>query len=538
MVSIAQNVEEENYHSSRQLIRDLMAQSMGAVEVPIPLLSSEDSAIRDMGKDGLERLLSRTVTAAATEDGNGNKLIAPDEVDAFLQRFNGNIRTGSMAERLKRCRTVEDVDNLITAMESGNLSVPHYGVDPSSGRIMETDDPVGISSSRNNDGEDIKSMVEKKKFEIVRDGVTVRQLAVLRDTIDHTTLLGTTQPTADTWFMDYRDVISDIMGRGEDPKPIIEYLARRSDRMPTQVVATIRGAVASGDNAAIQVAAPYLMAWHNENPSALARAFRDDGMTLTRMFSLANQLSTASTTQTGVRERTLKSFSFQTRGGEDKEEYHDRVVADHVDDSMLANLVALWGNNREIRKDFGTPGDFQDVEETSLSPFFLAALRDQFRGYLEDSGGDLAAATRMMESAISTIGVSRVGTVPSPLMPHCPEEYPGVAANRKSIAHALESMGKRWFYDGGEGDIPDGADYVGTFLLSDDITESMAEDLDFNSSRGIDHITAEDGKMIRCPSYVQVVNFSFGGLVHAMPIGRFFPSFDSGITLSETGGVS
>jgi hypothetical protein len=536
MVSIAQNVEEENYHSSRQLIRDLMAQTMGGMEVPIHLLSSEDSAIRDMGKDGLERLLSRMVSSMATVDGNGNPLISPAEGATFLKRFNGNIRTGILTDRLARCRTIDDIDDLVTAVESGKISVPHFAVNIPARKVVETDDLVDIFSSPGGQGEEIKPMVEKRKFEIARDGVTVRQLAVLRDTTDHTTLLGTTQPSADAWFQDYRDMISDAVGRGEDPKPIIGYLASRSDRVPSQVVATIRGAVASGDNAAIQVAAPYLMAWHNENPAALARAFRDDGMTLIRMFSLANQMSTASTTQSGVRDRTLKTFSSPTRGGEEERASHDRLLADHVDDSMLENLVDTWKNNRGIRKDFGKA---LEPSEESYSPFFFATLRDQFRGYLEDGGGDLLAATRMMESAMSTLGVSSVGTVPSPLMPHCPEEYPGVAANRESIAHALESSGRQWYDDAvAEGEIPDGADYVGTFLLSDDITESMAEDLDFNSNRGIDHITAEDGKMIRCPSYVQVVNFSFGGLVHAVPIGRFLPSFDSGITLSETGGVS
>jgi hypothetical protein len=518
-----------------------MAQTMGAVAVPIHLMSSDNDTIRDMGKDGLERLLSRTVTAAATEDGNGNRLISPQEVDAFLQRFNGNIRTGSMAERLERCRTVDDIDDLITAMEGGKLSVPQYQVDSLSGKIMETDDPVGISSSRNNDGEDIKSMVEKKKFEIVRDGVTVRQLALLRDTNDHTTLLGTTQPTADAWFMDYRDVISDAVSRGEDPKPIIEYLASRMDRVPSQVVATIRGAVASGDNAAIQVAAPYLMAWHNENPSALARAFRDDGVTLTRMFSLANQLSTASTTQAGVRERTLKTFSSPTRGGEEQQSAYDRVVAEHCSDGMLENMVATWKNNRGSEKDFGAALGNPDDSPETYSPFFLAMLRDQFRGYLDDSGGDLAAATRMMESTMSTFGVSRMGTVPSPLMPHCPEEYPGVAANRESIAHALESSRRQWYDDAvADGEIPDGTEYVGTFLLSDDITESQAEDLDHNLSRGIDHIVGEDGRKTSCPSYVHVINFSFGGLVHAMPVGRFYPSLHTpnGPETEKPGGVS
>jgi hypothetical protein len=112
-------------------------------------------------------------------------------------------------------------------------------------------------------------------------------------------------------------------------------------------------------------------------------------------------------------------------------------------------------------------------------------------------------------------------------MAHCPEDYPGVAANRESLTNALESMGKRWC--GGavaNGDIPDGSEYGGTFLLSDDITESMADDPDANARQGIDHIVGDDGKKIFCLSYVQVVNFSFGGMVHAMPIGRFSPSLD------------
>jgi hypothetical protein len=517
-----------------------MVQTMNGMEVPVQLLSSGDGAVRDMGRDGLKRLISSTVDAMATVDGDGNPLIAPKDVAMFLQRFNGNVRQGSMAGWLARCRTVDDVDRVVTMVASGKLVVPQYSVDPSSRNVEERYDALNISDSTGGEGEYMRSMVEKRKFDIVRDGVTARQLAVLRDTTDHTMVRGTTQPSADAWFMDYRDVISDTVGRGEDPKPIIQYLASRMDRVPSQVVATIRGAVASGDNAAIQVAAPYLMAWHDENPAALARAFQDDGMTLISMFSLANQLSTASTTQTGVRERTLKSFSFQTRGREDQQSSYDRLISDHVDDSMLTNLVASWENNREIRKDFGTPGDFQDVEETSLSPFFLAALRDQFRGYLEDSGGDLAAATRMMESAISTIGVSRLGTVPSPSMPYCPENYPGVA-DRESIAHAIESMGKKWYNDAmANGDMPDGSEYVGTFLLSDDITARQAEDIDFSLSRGIDHMVSDEGKKIFCPSYAQMITFSFGGLVHFIPVGRFNPSLHipDGQKTKEPGGAS
>jgi hypothetical protein len=538
MVSIAQNVEAENYQASQRIIRDLMAQTMDGMAVPIHLLSSEDGAVRNMGREGLERILSRTVDAVATVDGNDNPLISPQEVDAFLQRFNGNIRIGSVANRLASCRTVDDVDNLVTAMETGKLLVPQYRIGPHSGMVREADDrPLDINNSTGEEGEHMRSLVEKRKFEIARDGVTVRQLALLRDTTEHGPLLGTTQPTADTWFQEYGGTIGDAISRGEDPKTIIGYLAKRMDRVPSQVVATIRGAVASGDNAAIQVAAPYVTAWHNENPAAMARAFQDDGVTLTRMFALANQLSTASTTQTGVRDRTLKTFSSQARGGEDQEAAQDRLLADHVDDSMLADLVALWKNNRAIRKDFTAHGEPSDDEQLYLSPFFLGTLRDQLRGYLDDSGGDLPAATRMMEGSLSQLGISRLGTVPSPLMAHCPENFQGVAANRKSLANSLESIGKKW-YNGAvaNGEIPDGAEYGGTFLLSDDITDSMAEGLDFNASRGIDHIISEDGKMIRCPSYVQMVNFSFGGLVHAMPMGRFFPSLPNGQETEKTEG--
>jgi hypothetical protein len=152
------------------------------------------------------------------------------------------------------------VDDLLTVVKSGKLMVPQFSVYPASGKVREEDDrPIDITNSTGK-WKGIRSMVEKRKFDIARDGVTVRQLAVLRNTGDHTMVRGTTQPTADTWFMEYRDVISDAVGRGEDPKPIIQYLASRMDRISSQVVATIRGAVASGDNAAIQVTAPHLMA--------------------------------------------------------------------------------------------------------------------------------------------------------------------------------------------------------------------------------------------------------------------------------------
>jgi hypothetical protein len=204
MVSIAENVEAENYQASQRIIHDLMVQTMNAVAVPIRLMSSDNDTIRDVGREGLERILSRTVDAVATVDGNGNPLISPQEVDAFLQRFNGNIRMGSVANRMASCRTVDDVDNLVAMMETGKLLVPQYRIGPHSGMVREADDrPLDINNSTGGEGEHMRSLVEKRKFEIARDGVTVRQLALLRDTSDHTTLLGTTQPTADTWFQEY-----------------------------------------------------------------------------------------------------------------------------------------------------------------------------------------------------------------------------------------------------------------------------------------------------------------------------------------------
>jgi hypothetical protein len=303
-------------------------------------------------------------------------------------------------------------------------------------------------------------------------------------------------------------------------------------------VGTIRGAVASGDNAAIQVAAAYAMAWHGENPASLARAFRNDGGTLLKMFALANQLSSASTTQSGIRERTLKTFSSPTAADDEEgQAAYDRLAAEYGSDGVLATMVAVWKNNRESGKDFGKMlGSSPDSpEQVYLSPFFLSALRDQFRGYLEDSGGNVAAATRMVESTMSTAGVSRLGTVPSPLMAHCPEDYPGIMANKESMTHALESAGRKW-YDGAvaSGDIPEGAEYVGTFLLSDDITDSKAEDLDSNAFKGIDYTTSGDGSKFFCPSYVHGVTFSLGGLVHSVPIGRFTPSPDGA---AEMGGM-
>jgi hypothetical protein len=123
-------------------------------------------------------------------------------------------------------------------------------------------------------------------------------------------------------------------------------------------------------------------------------------------------------------------------------------------------------------------------------------------------------------------------------MPYCPEEYPGVAANKESLTHAIESSGRMW-YEGAvaNGEIPDGAEYGGSFLLSDDITESLADALEENSRLGMDHVFGEDGEKIFCPTYVHMVTFSFGGLVHSVPVGRFSPSLALTIGVSETGGM-
>jgi hypothetical protein len=530
MVSIARNVEEENHQASQQIIRDLMGQSLNGMGVAIRLLSSDDGTIQSLGREGLQRLLSRTANGMATVDGHGNRLVGQEEEATFLQRFNGNIRSGVLGDRLSKCRSVEDVDNLVATVESGKLVVPQFRM----GQGVEMDDQaLKISRLGGGEGEHIMAMVDSRKFEIVRDGVTLRQLAVLRDGNDHTMLRGTTQPSVDAWFQDYGDAIAGSIasGNGEDAKRTIEYLARRTDRVPSQVVSIIRGAVASGDNAAIQVACPYVTAWHGENPASLARAFRDDGMTLLRMFSLANQMSTADTTSVGVRDRTLKTFS-QPQPGEGRTATYERLAMDHGSDDALATMVSNWKNNGAGRNG---PEETWDgsLEQVYLSPFFLGAMRERFRDYLEDSGGDIAAATRMMESTTSQLGISKLGTVPSPLMPYCPENYPGVADHGESMTNAPETIGKQRYGDlVADGRIPDGAQYVGTFLLSDAISESLAEDLDSNLRRGIDHITGEDGKKIFCPSYAHLITFSFAGLVHTMPIGRFHPSPLSADTLA------
>jgi hypothetical protein len=235
MISIAQHVEEENYHASQQIIRGLMGQSINGIGVPLHLMCSDDDAIRDMGRDGLRRLLTRTVNGMATGDGDGNKLIAPGEETTFLQRFNGHIRTGIMAERLGRCRTVEDVDDLVATVEGGKISVPQYEVGPLSGGVVEMDDqPMELYSPNGDEEKNIRDMVEKRKFEIVRDGIVAAQLAVLRDDGNSTMLRGTTQPTADAWFQEYRDDIGNAIasGNGDGAKKTIEHLARKSDRVP------------------------------------------------------------------------------------------------------------------------------------------------------------------------------------------------------------------------------------------------------------------------------------------------------------------
>jgi hypothetical protein len=526
MISIAQNLEEENYHASQQIIRDLMGQTINGMGVDIHLLSSDNGAIQSVGREGLKRVLSRTVNDMATVDGNGNRLVSEEEEATFLQRFNGHIRSGVLGDRLSQCRSVDDVDDLATMVVSGKLLVPQFRASP----VVDMDyQPLKIGDGEKN----IMAMAEERKFEIVRDGVTSRQLAVLRDGNDNTMLRGTTQPSADTWFQEYGDAIAGTISNGDDPKKIIQHLASRTDRVPSQVVSIIRGAVSSGDNAAIQVACPYVTAWHWENPASLARAFQDDGMTLLRMFVLANQLSTADTTQVGVRDRTLKNFSRQQMG---EQGTYDRLAVEYGSDAVLTTMVADWKNNHGSREDFGTALGSQ--EEIYLSPFFLATMEERFRDYLEDSSGDIAAATRMMESTISQLGISKMGTVPSPLMPYCPEEYPGVADRRESMTHTLETIGKTQYGDlVADGNIPDGAEYVGTFLLSDDITSSMAEDLDHNLKRGIDHIFTEDGEKVFCPSYTQMITFSFAGLVNTIPVGRFNPSFPNTIAgKTEMGG--
>jgi hypothetical protein len=523
VVSIAQNMEEENYQASQQIIRDLMGQSLNGMGVAIRLLSSDDGTIQDLGREGLQRVLSRTVNGMATVDGAGNRLVSPEEVATFLQRFNGNIRSGVLGDRLARCRSVDEVDDLVAMVEAGKLVVPQFRIAPgvAGNGVAMDDQALKISRLGDGEGKNIMAMADNRKFEIVRDGITFRQLAVLRDGNDHTMLRGTTQPSVDAWFMDYGDAIGGAIaaGNGEDAKRTIEYLARKTDRVPSQVVAIIRGAVASGDNAAIQVACPYVTAWHGENPAALSRAFRDDGMTLLRMFVLANQMSTADTTSVGVRDRTLKTFS-QPQTGEGRMATYERLAMDYGSDDILTTMVSAWKNNGA-----GRNGPGESWEQEYLSPFFLATMRDHFRDYLEDSGGDIAAATRVMESTISQLGISKLGTVPSPLMPYYPEEYPGVVDSRESIVHALETIGEKQYGDlVADGRIPDGAQYVGTFLLSDAISESLAEDLDSNLRRGIDHIIGEGGEKISCPSYVHLITFSFAGLVHTMPVGRFLPS--------------
>jgi hypothetical protein len=261
-----------------------------------------------------------------------------------------------------------------------------------------------------------------------------------------------TQPTIDEWFDSrYRDAIIGSQGSARDD--IIKQLAERVDKLPGQVVAIMRGAVASGDNDAIQVAAPYVRVWQKCNPAALGRSFADDERTLVRMFALDNVLSSASTTQVGVRDRTLKSFDNGAMSGE-KMAHYDELVSSFASEDIIAHTLNNWKNNgaavrdRVINMYRPGPGPTAEQHYEELSPFFLAAMQESFRRYLEYGGGDSGAATKMMQVYLSQFGETAIqsGTPRrGTLMAHCPENYPGVMEHSGEIIGALDDLGREEF---------------------------------------------------------------------------------------------
>jgi hypothetical protein len=538
VLKIGRDRARENTAAARELINGLQGRALEQLDVAASLLGDSDNDVRNIGAAGLEKILGKIVPAMGASNGDGCRLLSSEEIARFEERFNNRIKSAVVLSLVERCDSGEDIDALVGRLAGGDIAVPRYGISASAG--TGTGEGKGeqlgcfyAGMERIDMGADrgwanaVDRQILAARGALARRGVRFRELAALADTGMPGQLRGVTQPTIDEWFDSrYRDAI--IGSRGGARDDIIKQLAERVDSMPGQVVAIMRGAVASGDNDAIQAAAPYVRVWQNCNPAALGRAFAGDEGTLVRMFALENGLSSASTTQVGVRDRTLKSFDNGGASG-DRLAHYDELVATFASEDIIAHTLNDWKNNGAAVRDrvinMYRPMKEQNFEE--LSPFFLAAMQESFRRYLDYGGGDSAAATKMMRVHLSQLGETgiqsgtpRRGT----LMAHCPENYPGVGERSGEIIGALENIGAEEFHRVmSTGLLPDGAQYLGSSLLDDDTTARMDGELRRNSLAGIDHIEDRHGNITRCPSYLHVLDYDYGTVLYRLPIGRYTP---------------
>jgi hypothetical protein len=278
----------------------------------------------------------------------------------------------------------------------------------------------------------------------------------------------------------------------------------------------VKGAVRSGDEAAILSATPYVVGWYNNNPAALGRSFPDNnGMALAQMLSLIYGTSTESMVQPSLRQRTLKNFSKNTVTP-DESDHYTALAARYATWDTIAHTISVWKDNAMGKKYHGS-GEVGDID-----PQTVIYYHNQFIDHLGATGGDVAAATTMMQIRIAQLGTSTIvsgASHPPAFMELRPEDYPGVDENREAIIHAMSDRGQRAFSHAiSAAIIPEDAKYVGSFLGTDETTVSDDRNLSMASKNGTNHYNGAT-----CPTYGHFIEYSFAGVPSTLPIGRFRP---------------
>jgi hypothetical protein len=516
MIPIARSAERTTITAARDTIATLQSTAIGEVDVATALLTDRDPQVQQLGKSSLDSIMGRTMEVMALRDGTGSRLMAKDDIVSFVRRFNGKIFDSMVNSLLDRCDSGEDVRNLYSQLTEGKLSYPTYTLSDG-GEAISFSSAVDRTFDPSDDTATTATMREKMASAVLafeKRDIRKREMALLSDDSATTMAKGITQTTIDGWFSQHRDILT--TGDAATQATIISKMATRVDRVPTQVVDMVKGAIRSGDEAAILSATPHVVGWYNNNPAALGRSFPDnDGMALAQMLSLMYGTSTASMAQPSLRERTLKYFSKNTVTP-DENDHYTALAARYATWDTIAHTISIWKDNAMGKKYPGS-GEVRDI-----SPQTVIYYHNQFIDHLGATGGDVAAATTMMQIRMAQLGTSTMvsgASRPPALMELRPEDYPGVDENRETIIHAMADRGQRAFSDAiSAGIIPEDAEYVGSFLETDETTVSDDGNLSMASKNGINHY---NGTI--CPTYGHFIEYSFGGVPLILPVGRFRP---------------
>ncbi len=162
------------------------------------------------------------------------------------------------------------------------------------------------------------------------------------------------------------------------------------------------------------------------------------------------------------------------------------------------------------------------MHEPEYSALFLNDVREQYRGYLESTGGDISAADKCMRVMLSRY---RTSSFTEGFTPYALENYPFVGRYKTAIHQAMNNLANEFIMNGREsGELGSDVSYLSSELVANE--QSIEEDhiLTDHRKRGINYVELPNGKKVYTPTYMHVIHYSESGMRKSMIIGLFNPS--------------